>query len=298
MSHEKEGQGQENSCSSCSQGDCASSGGETNEMDREAMERQAVARRMDRIRHKILVLSGKGGVGKSTVAVNIAACLALEGKKVGIMDTDIHGPSIPKLLNVNAVPEQTGEGGIQPATAFEGIKVMSVGFFLPNNDDAVIWRGPMKYGVIRQFLTDVEWGDLDYLIVDSPPGTGDEPLSVAQLIGAVDGAVLVTTPQDVSVDDVRRSVNFCRKLDMPILGVVENMSGFVCPHCSERSDIFKEGGGVAMADQMKAPFLGAIPIDPAVVRACDEGVPFIKHCAGGATADAFQHVIQPLLALD
>ncbi len=298
MSDEKEGQEQENSCSSCSHGDCASSSAETTEMDREAMERQAVARRMDRVRHKILVLSGKGGVGKSTVAVNIAACLALEGKKVGIMDTDIHGPSIPKLLNVNAVPEQTGEGGIQPATAFEGIKVMSVGFFLPNKDDAVIWRGPMKYGVIRQFLSDVDWGDLDYLIVDSPPGTGDEPLAVAQLIGAVDGAVLVTTPQDVSVDDVRRSVNFCRQLNMPILGVVENMSGFVCPHCNKGSDIFKEGGGVTMADQMEAPFLGAIPIDPAVVRACDEGVPFIKHYEGGATADAFRKVIGPLLALD
>jgi len=282
-------------CSTCEQGECSAKTKGANETDHQFAERQAVERRMCRIDHKILVLSGKGGVGKSTVAVNLAAALVLAGKKVGIMDIDIHGPSIPKLLNVNAAPVAGPDGSIQPVEAFDGLKVMSIGFFLPNRDDAVIWRGPMKYNIIRQFLSEVEWGELDYLIADSPPGTGDEPLSIAQLIGKADGAVIVTTPQELAVDDVRRSINFCHKLELPVLGVVENMSGFVCPHCGKESDIFKRGGGAAMADQMKVRYLGAIPIDPDIVRACDDGVPYIRQFAGSRTAQAFQHVIQPLL---
>jgi Mrp family chromosome partitioning ATPase len=285
----------ETECSTCGQSECSAKSKGAGETDRQFAERQAVARRMCRIDHKILVLSGKGGVGKSTVAVNLAASLVLAGKRVGIMDIDIHGPSVPKLLNVNSAPAAGCDGAIQPVEAFEGLKVMSIGFFLPHRDDAVIWRGPRKYSLIRQFLSEVDWGELDYLIVDSPPGTGDEPLSIAQLIGEVDGAVIVTTPQELAVDDVRRSINFCRQLEVPVIGVVENMSGFVCPHCGKESEIFKRGGGAAMADQMKVPYMGAVPIDPEIVKACDDGVPYIRRLAGSRTALAFQKVIEPLL---
>jgi len=200
---------------------------------------------MGLIERKILVMSGKGGVGKSTLAVNIAAALVAKGKRVGLMDIDIHGPSIPKLLNMNAQPVTGSEGGIAPIITEDGLKVMSIGFFLKNGDEAVIWRGPMKYSMIKQFLSAVEWGALDYLIVDSPPGTGDEPLSIVQLLKKIDGAIIITTPQEIAIDDVRRSINFCYKLNVPIVGVVENMSGFICPHCGKESDIFKKGGGMS-----------------------------------------------------
>jgi Mrp family chromosome partitioning ATPase len=285
------------SCGSCDKSDCSAKSRRPGESDGDFQARQTIYSRMCRIEHKILVLSGKGGVGKSTMAVNIAATLAAAGKRVGLMDVDIHGPSIPKLLSVNSVPMGGPDNCILPAEASGGLKVMSIGFMLPNSDDAVIWRGPMKYGVIKQFLSEVEWGELDYLVVDSPPGTGDEPLAVAQLIGSVDGAVIVTTPQELAIDDVRRSINFCRKVDVPVLGVIENMSGFICPHCGEESPIFKKGGGAAMADQMRVPYLGAIPIDPAVVEASDEGTPFIRRFAESRTAGAFQEVIRPLLDL-
>lgn len=267
--------------------------------EKEHAERQAIARRMCQIDKKILVLSGKGGVGKSTVAANMAVSLVLEGKKVGLMDIDIHGPSIPKLLNINAIPTASAANTIEPVIAEGGLKVMSIGFFLQNSDDAVIWRGPRKFGMIRQFLSDVEWGDLDYLIVDSPPGTGDEPLSIAQLIGKVDGAIIVTTPQDIAVDDVRRSINFCRQLMVPVTGVVENMCGFVCPHCGQETDIFKRGGGAAMADQMRVPYLGAIPIDPEIVRASDNGTPYVRQFAQSRAAGAFRRsIVEPLVDLE
>lgn len=253
--------------------------------------------RMAQINHKIMVLSGKGGVGKSTVAVNIAVALALEGKQVGILDVDFHGPSIPTLLKLNGNSVKAGEDGIEPVDFVEGIKVMSIGFFMPEQDKAVIWRGPMKINVIKQLLAEVNWGHLDYLVIDFPPGTGDEPLSVAQLIPDADGAIIVTTPQDLSLIDVRKSIDFCKQLKVPILGVIENMSGFVCPHCENVVDIFKRGGGEKMAGEMGVPFLGRIPIEPLIVEASDNGKPFLYHYGKTLAAVAFTKAIKPILAM-
>lgn len=220
----------------------------------------------------ILVMSGKGGVGKSTVAVNIAAALAHAGKKVGILDADIHGPSIPTMLGLEGAKTTGRDGMIHPIER-NGIAVMSMGFFLDDLKDPVIWRGPMKMNVLKQFITEVAWGELDVLVVDLPPGTGDEPLSVCQLIGKVDGAVIVTTPQRVAAVDVMKSVSFCHELSVPVVGVVENMSGFVCPKCGETTDIFMTDGGRRLASEMRIPFLGAVPIDPLIVRSGDGGYP-------------------------
>jgi Mrp family chromosome partitioning ATPase/predicted Fe-Mo cluster-binding NifX family protein len=260
------------------------------------MESQQLQERLQRIRHKILVMSGKGGVGKSTVAANMAISLSLAGKRVGLLDVDIHGPSIPKMLHLDTAQVQMKDGAILPVE-HAGLKVMSVGFLLKDRDDAVIWRGPMKASVIKQFLKDVDWGDLDYLIIDSPPGTGDEPLSVVQLAEPVDGAVVVTTPQAIATSDVRKSIKFCKQLHLPVLGVVENMSGFACPKCGEVTDIFTTGGGERMAAEMDVPFLGKIPIDPNVGKACDAGTPFVYHYSKTETAKAFERVIAPILAL-
>ncbi len=261
------------------------------------MEKEKLDKRLSRIKHKVLILSGKGGVGKSTVAVNLAVSLAAAGKKVGLLDVDIHGPSIPKMLGLENMPlHGTGES-ISPLEVGDNLRVMSIGLLLRNTDEAVIWRGPMKMGVIKQFLSDVEWGDLDYLIIDSPPGTGDEPLSVAQLIPDAAGAVIVTTPQSVALIDVRKCVTFCKQLNLPVIGVVENMSGFVCPHCGERTDLFKSGGGGEMADDMDVPFLGAIPFDPAIVLAADQGEPFIVKHPESETGRIFAALVAPLLSL-
>ncbi len=256
-----------------------------------------LANRMAQIDHKIMVLSGKGGVGKSTVAVNIAVALAMEGKQVGILDVDFHGPSIPTLLKLNGKPVKAGNDGIEPVDFAEGIKVMSLGFFMPEQDKAVIWRGPMKINVIKQLLAEVNWGHLDYLVIDFPPGTGDEPLSVAQLIPDADGAIIVTTPQDLSLIDVRKSIDFCKQLKVPVLGVIENMSGFVCPHCKKVADIFKRGGGEKMAGEMGVPFLGRIPIEPLIVEASDNGKPFIYHYGKTPAAKAFVKAAQPILVM-
>ncbi len=261
-------------------------------------ESKELASRMGQIKHKIMVLSGKGGVGKSTVATNIAVSLALEGKKVGILDTDFHGPSIPTLLNLEKARPTSDGASIVPVDFTEGIKVMSIGFLLPNQDDAVIWRGPMKMNVIKQLLTEVKWGELDYLIIDFPPGTGDEPLSVAQLIPNMDGAVVVTTPQDLSLNDVRKCMNFCRQVNVPVLGVLENMSGLVCPNCKTVINIFKTGGGEKMAGEMGVPFLGKIPIEPQIVEASDSGKPFVYHYSKTEAAKAFSTAIGPILNMD
>jgi len=251
-----------------------------------AAEEEALRERLSKINHKILVLSGKGGVGKSSVAASLAVDLVRKGRKVGILDIDIHGPSIPRLLGVEDGRITSGGGALHPVWSRSGVAVMSIGLMLQGRDDAVIWRGPLKYSVIKQFLRDVEWGDLDYLIVDSPPGTGDEPLSVAQLINDADGALIVTTPQAVSTNDVRRSIGFARQLELPVLGVVENMSGFVCPGCGTRVDVFGSGGGEEMAQELDVPFLGRIPIDPEMVAACDDGAlnRFLASAAPGAAA--------------
>jgi len=258
-------------------------------------EKQVLMARMSLIKHKILVLSGKGGVGKSTVAVNLAVALALNGERVGLLDVDIHGPSVPKLLGLERAPIRAdSEEMILPVLYENTLKVMSIGFLLQGRDDAVIWRGPMKHGVINQFLRDVEWGDLDYLIIDVPPGTGDEPLSVIQLVEDADGAIVVTTPQEIALIDVRKAADFCRKLSLRVLGVIENMSGFVCPRCGETTDILGAGGGEEMARSLDVPFLGRIPIDPQIVEAGDAGKPYVSHYAGTETAKAFARVIKPL----
>jgi len=262
-----------------------------------ARDRELLQRRMFSIKNKIIVMSGKGGVGKSTVAVNLALSLSLAGKKVGLLDVDIHGPSIPKLLNLEDRRPEVRDGAIIP-TGFENLKVMSIGFLLDGKDNAVIWRGPMKMGAIEQLLRDVEWGELDYLVVDCPPGTGDEPLSVVQLIKDVTGAIIVTTPQELALLDVRKSVNFCRQLNVPILGVVENMSGFACPKCGEVTEIFKSGGGEQLAANMNVPFLGKIPIDPSMVDAGDSGKPFVYFYSKTETAKAFGRVVKPILDRD
>jgi len=258
---------------------------------------EMLARNLRRIRHKILVLSGKGGVGKSTVAVNLAVSLALDGHSTGLLDADMHGPSIPAMLGVEGL-SLTAEGDrILPLEA-SGLKVVSLGLTSAGADEAIIWRGPLKAGVIRQFLSDVDWGDLDYLVVDSPPGTGDEPLSVCQLMGAVDGAVIVTTPQRISAIDVRRSITFCRRLGVPVLGLIENMSGFACPRCGEITEILMSGGGRAIAEDMGVPFLGSIPLDPALAESGDTGHPFIFHYQASATAGILRGILRRITGVE
>jgi ATP-binding protein involved in chromosome partitioning len=272
---------------------------ETRQNFREQMEveQQQIRQRMGCIKHKILVLSGKGGVGKSTVAVNLAASLALNNSKVGLLDIDIHGPSLPKILNLEDKKLVAFGDTIMPVPVSANLVVMSIGFMLQDKDAPVIWRGPMKYNMIKQFLKNVEWSNLDYLVVDSPPGTGDEPLSIAQLIENPDGAIIVTTPQQLAITDVRKAISFCRQLDMPVIGVIENMSGFVCPQCGHNTDIFKSGGGEDMALEMNVPFLGRIPIDPQIVNACDSGEPYLQRYSQSQAARAFNEAIKPVLAL-
>lgn len=285
------------SCETCASTTCSLKNRNPQESQQDFLERQAVGQRMCRIKHKILVLSGKGGVGKSTVAVNLAASLALAGKRVGLLDIDVHGPSVPQLLGLEGRPVEGTGTSLLPVQYTENLKVMSIGFLLQNREDAVIWRGPLKFAIIKQFLKDVEWGELDYLIVDSPPGTGDEPLSIAQLIPEADGAILVTTPQEVALADVRRCIGFCRQINLRVLGVIENMSGLICPHCAKTVEIFKSGGGKRMAREMSAPFLGSIPIDPQIVDTSDAGTPYVEKFAATETAHAFQRAIAPILAL-
>jgi len=253
---------------------------------------------ISRIKHKLLILSGKGGVGKSTIAVNTALLLAREGKKVGLLDVDIHGPSIPGILGLNGKTIESVKDGLVPVEHSSHLKVMSVGFLLKHPDDPIIWRGPMKNSIIKQFLSDVIWGDLDYLIVDAPPGTGDEPLSVAQLMPGETNAIIVTTPQQVAIADVRKSVNFCRKLNMDILGVIENMSGFVCPNCKEIVNIFSKDGGKKMAKSMEIPFLGAIPLDPEIVSTSDKSVAFIESNSNAPAALAYKEIVKPIISMD
>jgi len=265
--------------------------------EREA-EELALRRRMQDIGRKLLVLSGKGGVGKSTVAANLAAAMASTGKKTGLLDVDVHGPSIPKLLGLEGRQVHVTPEGILPINVGRNLSVMSIGLLLDGPDAPVIWRGPRKYGVIRQFLKDVAWGRLDYLIIDSPPGTGDEPLSAAQLVGDSARAVIVTTPQDLSISDVRRCVSFCRALSLPIVGIVENMSGFVCPHCGKRTDLFKTGGGRALADELGLALLGEIPVAPEIVASGDAGIPFSTRSDDSPAAQAFARVTRNILASD
>jgi ATP-binding protein involved in chromosome partitioning len=264
------------------------------ESEQDYADRQKLHRRLSRIRHKVLVLSGKGGVGKSTVAVNLAMALMMAGKRVGLLDVDIHGPSLPTMLGLEGEQIVAEAESLLPVELGE-LKVMSIGFLLERREEAIIWRGPMKMGVIKQFLRDVEWGDLDYLIVDAPPGTGDEPLSVCQLIEDADGAIIVTTPQEVALASVRKSLTFCRRLSLQVLGVVENMSGFVCPHCGRQTAIFLSGGGERMAAEMRVPFLGRIPLEPGIPLSADAGRPFVEGPPDSVTARAFAGIVRAIL---
>ena len=284
------------SCDSCKDSSCSAARREQGENDQDFEDRRALQSRLCHIGHKIMVMSGRGGVGKSTVAVNLAMGLMLAGKKVGLLDVDIHGPSVPTMLGLEGANIEAGPDGLVPVELGH-LKVMSMGFLLRDPDDAVIWRGPVKGNVIKQFLKDVAWGDLDYLIIDAPPGTGDEPLSICQLINPIDGAVVVTTPQRVAAMDVRKSITFCAQVGMKVLGVVENMSGFVCPKCGEVTHILHSGGGKLMADDMGVPFLGSIPTDPMVAEAGDMGQAFVMHHAASPTAEIMRSVVAPLLEL-
>ena len=252
---------------------------------------QKLKDRMGRIKHKIAVISGKGGVGKSTVTVNLAVAFAQMGNKVGVLDADIHGPSVPRLLGLEGQVVKTGPLGAFPVDGPFGLKVMSIDFFLPE-ETPTIWRGPLKMRAIRQFLSDIIWGELDFLFIDLPPGTGDEPLSIAQLLPEMDGVVIVTMPSELSSSVVKRAITFAKRLNMPIVGVVENMSGFVCPHCGVKTEIFQSGGGKRMAEEVGVPFLGSIPIDPTVSVDSDKGMPFIVAHKDSTAAKAFMEIVK------
>ena len=241
----------------------------------EQKEKPDLSENIQNVRHKILVMSNKGGVGKSTVAVNLALGLVHKGMRVGLLDIDVHGPSIPKMLGLEEMALVGNGGKIQPVLYAANLKVVSMAFLMRDRESPIIWRGPLKMGAIKQFLEEVDWGELDFLIIDSPPGTGDEPLSIAQLIKDIDGVIVVTTPQEVALLDSRKAVNFARKLNVPVLGIMENMSGFVCPHCGKSTDLFKTGGGEKAAREMKVAFLGKVPFEPEIVSSGDEGKPFI-----------------------
>jgi ATP-binding protein involved in chromosome partitioning len=254
-------------------------------------EQQRLKERMGKIKHKIAVISGKGGVGKSTVTVNLATAFAMRGKRVGVLDADIHGPSVPRLLGLEGQQIKASPAGAFPVEGPLGMRIMSMDFFLPEQAPT-IWRGPLKMRAIRQLLSDIVWGELDFLFIDLPPGTGDEPLSIAQLLPEMDGVVIVTMPSKLSSSVVKKAITFAERLNMAIIGVVENMSGFVCPHCGQKTEIFQSGGGKKMAEETGVPFLGSIPIDPEVGADSDSGTPFVVAHKDSASAKAFMEIVQ------
>jgi ATP-binding protein involved in chromosome partitioning len=247
------------------------------------------------VKHVIMVLSGKGGVGKSTVSVNLAYALSAHGKKVGLLDLDMHGPNVPKMLGIEDHKLAMMDDRIEPVHVTGNLSVISMAFLLPDTSTPIIWRGPMKMAAIQQFLTEVNWGPLDYLVVDLPPGTGDEALTIAQLAPNVRGAVVVTTPQDVATMDARKSAKFIEKLGLPVIGIIENMSGMLCPHCGEQIELFGKGGGKKIADELAVPFLGAIPLDIEMRKAGDEGRPFIIRRGDSPTWKSVDNVMEALI---
>lgn len=257
----------------------------------------ALRQSLEKITHKILVMSGKGGVGKTSSAVNLSIALARKGFRVGIMDVDLHGPDVPRMLGLKGAPEVNANRKLTPLKYSDRLAAISMESFLPKKDDAVIWRGPLKFSAIRQFIADVEWGHLDFLLIDSPPGTGDEPLTVAQQIPDA-RAVIVTTPQEVALADVRKSINFCRTVRIDIFGLIENMSGLACPHCGGRIDLFGSGGGERTAAEMGVRFLGKIPIDPHLVACGDSGRCFQEAHAGSPVTHAFDAIAEALAGLN
>jgi ATP-binding protein involved in chromosome partitioning len=266
---------------------------ETNPWEQKDKDEELIKLRMSKVKHKIAIISGKGGVGKSLVTVNLAAALAGE-KKVAILDSDLTGPCVPKMLGIKGSRLGAGPAGIGPAIGPLGIKVVSMDFLLPSDDSPVIWRGPLKMSAIRQFLAEVNWGNLDYLLIDLPPGTGDESLSILQLLPDTDGVVIVTIPSEVSQAVVKKAVTFARKMDVPILGLVENMSGMVCPHCGELIEVFGGNGGARVAEEMGIELLGSIPMDPRISTDSDEGTPFIIKHPDSPAAKEFKKIVKKI----
>jgi len=258
--------------------------------EQQSQEEQQLKDRMEKIKHKIAVISGKGGVGKSTITVNLATAFAMQGKRVGILDADIHGPSVPRLLGLEGKQVKASPAGAFPVEGPLGLKVMSIDFFL-DTESPTIWRGPLKMRAIKQFLSEVVWGELDYLFIDLPPGTGDEPLSIAQLLPEIDGVVIVTMPTQLSSNIVKKAITFAETLKMPTIGVVENMSGFVCPHCGKKTEIFGSGGGEKMAKDAGVQFIGSIPIAPKVGLDSDMGTPFILAQKDSVATKAFMDIV-------
>ncbi len=279
---------------SCSGGSCGTPTKESQQAAA-AQKELAINRSLGKIKNKILVMSGKGGVGKSTVSVNLALGLAQKGYQVGLMDVDLHGPDVVRMLNMTGTlePPDSPDALVPPLKYNDNLKVVSLEYMMRDRDEAIIWRGPLKIQAIRQFVSDMDWGELDYLIIDAPPGTGDEPLSVAQTIPHVK-AIVVTTPQKVALADVRKSINFCKTVKVEIAGLIENMSGMVCPHCNQTVDIFKTGGGETLARDMDLPFLGKIPMDPKVVMAGDDGIPYLTTGNESPASQAFAKIVNAI----
>jgi len=259
-------------------------------------EQRKLKARTSKITHKIAVISGKGGVGKSTVTVNLAMAFAMHGYaySVGVLDADITGPCVPKIIGLHGQRLQAGPAGVFPAMGPLGIKVVSMDFLLPSDETPVIWRGPLKMKAISQFLSDIAWGELEFLFIDLPPGTGDEPLSIMQLIPEMDGVVIVTIPSEVSQIVVKKAVTFSRQLNIPVIGIIENMSGFICPKCGAEIDIFKVGGGKKIAEDLKVPFLGKVPIDPQICEDSDRGTPFITEHMDSPATKAFMEIVKKI----
>ena len=264
--------------------------------DEQAQKDAAIKQSLGKIKNKIIVMSGKGGVGKTSTSVNLSIALASSGYQVGIMDVDLHGPDVPRMLGLNGMPQLAPNHKLSPMRYSDNLSAISIEPFIPGKDDAIIWRGPLKFSAIRQFIGDVEWGELDFLVIDSPPGTGDEPLTVAQMISDAK-AIIVTTPQEIALADVRKSINFCRAVKMEIFGMIENMSGFNCPHCGELIELFGAGGGERTAKEMGVRFLGRIPFDPGVVTCGDSGTCYQQVHTNSAVARAFSEVSQALAKL-
>ncbi len=246
---------------------------------------------LEKIGQKFIVMSGKGGVGKTSVSVNLAVALANKGYRVGLMDVDIHGPDIPRMLGLNGMLSADYDKKMMPMSYGDNLKVVSMESLMRDKDEAIIWRGPVKHTAIRQFIGEVSWGNLDFLVIDSPPGTGDEPLTVAQLIPDAQ-AVIVTTPQEIALADIRKSISFCKNVDMRIYGIIENMSGFNCPHCGKAVDIFGIGGGERTARSYRIKFLGRIPFDPDMVKCGDQGIVFQNKHKKSSITDAFVDIAE------
>lgn len=251
----------------------------------------AIKGALGRIKHKFIVMSGKGGVGKTSTSVNLALALANNGHRVGIMDVDLHGPDVPRMLGLTGMLDLGTNRKLRPMPYSKNLSAVSIESLTPTKDEAIIWRGPIKFSAIQQFIADVEWGDLDFLLIDAPPGTGDEPLTVAQTISDAK-AIIVTTPQEVSLADVRKSINFCKTVHMEIYGLIENMSGFICPHCQSVLDLFGTGGGEKTATAAEIPFLGRIPFDSQVVACGDAGISYQAQHQDSPVSQAFHSIAE------